>query len=198
MLVNYINQIITAYQEHHEQGRFVLAIDGLSRSGKTTLVEQLRTEILKLDVPVIILHIDDYIVERKKRYNTGQESWFEYYFLQWDVTFLKENMFKSLKTSNKLILPRYQDESDIHIEEIIDLPQNCLIIIEGVFLLREEWREFLDYIIYLDCPKETRFSRESEHTQMNVEKFVHRYWKAEDYYLNTIQPHKYADLIVNS
>ena len=40
-----------------------------------------------------------------------------------------------------------------------------VIVIEGVFLQRKEWRDFFHYMVYLDCPRETRFLRESEETQ---------------------------------
>jgi uridine kinase len=63
------------------------------------------------------------------------------------------------------------------------IPNDCVVIIEGVFLQRKEWREFFDYIVYLDCPRETRFLREGEIVKGNIEKFRNRYWKAEDYYL---------------
>ncbi len=37
--------------------------------------------------------------------------------------------------------------------------------------------------------RENRFNRESDETQMNMEKFEKRYWKAEDYYLKHVLQH---------
>ncbi|MGE6489224.1 kinase [Paenisporosarcina sp. NPDC076898] len=175
--------------------RLVLGIDGLSRSGKTTFVKNVEQHFQEKDIPLFIFHIDDYIVERNNRYNTGREEWYEYYHLQWDTEWLKDHLFKKLKSSEELHLLTYDASSDTRKSQVVSFPETCLIIIEGVFLQRKEWRSFYDYLIYLDCPREKRFNRESETTQLNIEKFRNRYWKAEDYYLETESPKKQADMI---
>jgi uridine kinase len=176
--------------------RFILGIDGLSRSGKTTLVKEVEYHLQELNISICIFHIDDYIVERKRRYNTKHEEWYEYYQLQWDIEWLRDNLFKELKVSKELHLFEYDFYTDTQKSHVVKIPDTCLIIIEGVFLQRSEWRTFYDYMIYLDCPRDKRFKRESDATQKNVEKFEKRYWKAEDYYLETVSPKKQADLLI--
>jgi len=180
-----------------EQGkRVILGIDGLSRSGKTTFVKKVEHHLQKLNISVYIFHIDDYIVERKKRYDTDYEEWYEYYYLQWDVELLKDSLFKELKVSKELHLLNYDYYSDRQKLQVVKIPDTCLIIIEGVFLQRSEWRTFFDYMIYLDCPKDKRFKRESDVTQNNIKKLEERYWKAEDYYIGTVSPKKQANLVI--
>jgi uridine kinase len=176
--------------------RFTLGVDGLSRSGKTTLVKEVENHLQELNITVYIFHLDNYIVERKRRYNTKYDEWYEYYQLQWDIEWLKDNLFKELKVSKELHLLRYDLYTDTQKSQVVKLPDTCLIIIEGVFLQRSEWRTFFDYMIYLDCPRDKRFKRESDSTQKNVEKFEKRYWKAEDYYLEKVSPKKQADLVI--
>ncbi len=48
-------------------------------------------------IPFHIFHIDDHIVERNKRYNTGFEEWYEYYYLQWDIEWLRQKFFQKLQ-----------------------------------------------------------------------------------------------------
>lgn len=142
--------------------RFILGIDGLSRSGKTTLVKQLEGDMKQKGIPFHIFHIDDHIVERSKRYDTGYEEWYEYYQLQWDVQWLQEQLFQKIKMENQLNLPFYNHQTDsCEMREVI-MPNPCAIVIEGVFLQRKEWREYFDYIVYLDCSREQRFLREHE------------------------------------
>lgn len=147
---------------------------------------------------VCIFHIDDHIVERKKRYHTGREEWYEYYNLQWDIEYLRENLFEKARNNSEVKLPFYNAELDKQITNTVLIPIDCVVIIEGVFLQRIEWREFFDYIVYLDCPRETRFLREEESTRSNIEKFRTRYWKAEDHYLDAICPLVNADMIIKS
>ncbi|MBD8070683.1 kinase [Bacillus sp. PS06] len=182
-----------------EQGqKIVLGIDGLSRSGKTTIVRNIEQHIQEKNILSCVLHIDDYIVERERRYNTGHEEWYEYYQLQWDVEWLKENLFQKLKESNELQLLTYDNHSDLQKLHTVKIPDTCLIIIEGVFLQRKEWRNYFDFMIFLDCVREERFHRESIETQTNIGKFEKRYWKAEDYYMETVSPIEQADLVIHN
>lgn len=177
--------------------RFILGIDGLSRSGKTTLVKQLLLKLQENEIPCSLFHIDNHIVERKKRYHTGHEEWFEYYYLQWDINWLENYFFRLLKTNKELMLPFYKSETDCHETKYVTLPETGVIIIEGVFLQRREWKTYFDSILYLDCSREKRFSRETKETQQNLEKFQNRYWKAEEYYIQTVSPVKIANLVLH-
>ncbi|ASZ17365.1 uridine kinase [Bacillus cereus] len=172
----------------HKENRFILGIDGLSRSGKTTFVANLKENMKQESIPFHIFHIDDHIVERNKRYDTGFEEWYEYYYLQWDIEWLRQKFFRKLQNETKLKLPFYNDEADSCEMKKVQIPIVGVIVVEGVFLQRKEWRDFFHYMVYLDCPRETRFLRESPETQKNLSKFKNRYWKAEDYYLETELP----------
>jgi len=176
--------------------RFLLGIDGLSRSGKTTFAKSLRETLLKEQRDICLFHLDDHIVDRKNRYDTRNEEWHEYYHLQWDVDYLRENLFAKLRMSGEINLPFYNIELDKQLARAVLLPKNCIVIVEGVFLQRLQWREFFDFLVYLDCPRETRFSRETDSSQSNIEKFSNRYWKAEDHYLDSVRPFVGADMII--
>lgn len=193
-----INEIISKIPRLEQGKRVILGIDGLSRSGKTTFVNKL-IDVLKVKkIPFYVFHIDDHIVERKQRYHTGHEKWFEYYQLQWDVKGLKNLLFDQLEGTHSFSLSFYQDESDTQIIKKVTLPNPCVVIIEGVFLQRKEWRAYFNFLAYLDCPREKRFQRESKETMKNVAKFENRYWKAEEYYLETERPIERANMVIYS
>jgi uridine kinase len=189
-----LNTILSLHVSH----RFIVGLDGLSRSGKTTFVEGLRQMLLQTRKDVCLFHIDDHIVERRKRYNTRREQWYEYYNLQWDVEYLRENLFTKLREHREVNLRFYNAELDEQFTKTVFIPNDCVVIVEGVFLQRNEWREFFDYLVYLDCPRETRFTRESESVSGNIEKFRNRYWKAEDHYFDSVCPLVCADMIIKS
>lgn len=191
-------KLLETVRQQGKQSRCILGVDGLSRSGKTTFTERLRQNLVQKQIDVSVLHLDDHIVERKRRYDTGHEPWYEYYALQWDVPYLRENLFSKLRRGNEIVLRFYDEDSDEHIARTLLVPAKCVIIVEGVFLQRAEWRSFLDYCVYLDCPRHIRFSRESEAVQANLAKFESRYWKAEDYYIQAARPAEQADVIIKS
>jgi uridine kinase len=195
-LEKHIEALLNFISSNDTNDRFILGLDGLSRSGKTTLSQKLCKSLKEKNIPYQIIHIDDHIVERTKRYHTGHEEWVEYYHLQWDVEWLTYQLFEKLKISGELNLPFYDVESDTTKLKTIQLPIHGVIVIEGVFLQRKEWRRFFDRVVYLDCPRSKRFVRESEDAQENLSKFTNRYWKAEDYYLSTVSPKEQADLVI--
>ncbi|UII57769.1 hypothetical protein LS684_10245 [Cytobacillus spongiae] len=191
--------LINAIPKIKKGKKIIFGIDGLSRSGKTTLANMLKDELQKIQkIKICLFHIDDFIVERKSRYNTNYEEWYEYYYLQWDINWMKKNMFELLKTSCVITLPYYDNLSDTHSVETVNIPETCLIIIEGVFLQRKEWRDFYDFVVYIDAPKDKRLLRESPSTQNNIKKFENRYWKAEDYYLREEKPKERANLVLTN
>jgi len=137
-------------------------------------------------------------VERKKRNGTGFAQWHEYYKLQWDVGYLRRKLFEKLRDAPEISLPFYDSERDETANKTVIVPDNCIVVVEGVFLQRPEWREFFDFVVYLDCPRATRFERESASIREQVDKFKTRYWKAEDHYLDTVRPLSNADLVISS
>ena len=200
-LDNLIRQINEGYEKHNEKRPYIVAIDGLSGAGKTTLVKLLK-RILE---NVVVIHIDDHIVERSKRYNTGHEQWFEYYQLQWDTKFLKEQLFLKIRQNvSSIKLPFYNKEEDTHGDQSINLSDCSVVIIEGIFLLRDEWKSFYDYIVFLDCPKEMRYARVIQRDTYigdigeRLNKYTIRYWVAEEYYLEKQNPINRAHYIQQS
>ncbi|WP_156509938.1 kinase [Rossellomorea aquimaris] len=191
-----LKELINAVEKSEQ--RHILGIDWLSRSGKTTFVNQFSNILKKQNIPFHIFHIDDHIVGREKRYHTGHEEWYEYYQLQWDIEWLKMNLLKKLRKENQLKLPFYDEKTESQEFRQVTLPKKGLIIVEGVFLQREKWREIYDTVVYLNCSRERRFSREAETTKQNIEKFKNRYWKAENYYLDHVNPLSKADIIINT
>jgi uridine kinase len=195
-LGNHVEALLKLILSSGTNERLILGLDGLSRSGKTTLSNELCESLKEYNIPHQVLHIDDHIVEREKRYHTEHEEWIEYYQLQWDVEWLTHQLFEKIKVSTELNLPFYDSTSDTSVLRTIQLPEHGVIVIDGVFLQRKEWRIFFDKIVYLDCPRSIRFLRESEEAQENISKFTKRYWKAEDFYLSTVRPKEHADMII--
>lgn len=181
----------------------IVALDGLSGAGKTTLAKEIEEELNKKDYEVVTFHIDNHIVERNKRYQTGKEEWYEYYYLQWDVNLLAANLFEALsKGSNNIELPFYINSADSTSNKQVAIPSNSIVLIEGIFLQRTEWRGYYDFIIYIDLPRDLRYERVlnrdtyiGEH-QERLKKYQRRYWPGEDHYLEVEKPIAHADLII--
>lgn len=201
-LYELINEITTKFQKRTNKNRsYIVGIDGLSGAGKTTLVHKLKSE-LKNKYNVVVIHIDDHIVERNKRYNTGYEEWYEYYYLQWDVERLTEELFKKIYGHNtKLTLPFYENSIDKVNLKTISITPDSIILIEGIFLQRKEWKSYYDYTVFIDCPRDVRYERVLRRDtyigdmHARLEKYKRRYWLGENYYLENENPINMASKI---
>ncbi|NMH67948.1 uridine kinase [Bacillus sp. RO3] len=179
-----------------------MGIDGLGGSGKTTLSKQMCHKLKAANFESFILHIDDYIVHKENRYQTGWEEWYEYYFLQWDLERLQKELFEKIHHNVRLLtLPYYDHLANTLLDEKVNVPPNAIVIIEGVFLQRKEWRRYFDFMIYLSCSHKLRSKRVlNRDTYLGdygarLEKYEKRYWSAENYYLQNEDPMGKADYI---
>lgn len=201
-LTELIEVLLTQIQKRTNKKRpYVLGIDGLSGSGKTTLVSTLQSK-MKDHCNVIVIHIDDHIVEKNKRYNTGYEEWYEYYYLQWDVDMLVDILFHRIHSNSpKLTLPFYDKLMDKINYKKLSLTPDSIIVIEGVFLQRKKWKAYYDFTVFIDCPREIRYERVLKrdryigNEQAILDKYARRYWLSEEHYLKTVKPLEMANKI---
>ncbi|WZX99986.1 kinase [Bacillus sp. FSL W7-1360] len=187
--------ILQRHQSALQERPFIVAIDGLSGAGKTTLVKKLERELKYEHRKVSVFHIDDHIVERDKRYHTGHEEWYEYYYLQWDVEELKRQLFEELHGNiGTLTLSFYDKAADHIVNKHVTVERDDIVLVEGIFLQREEWRRFFDLILFLDCPRELRYERALNRDlyigdyEERLAKYKRRYWLGEDHYVDTESP----------
>ncbi|MEI2664235.1 kinase [Rossellomorea sp. LJF3] len=200
---NVTKALLSHYQHHHLKHRpFIVGIDGLGGSGKTTLARNVKQELMLAKCDAVILHMDDYIVEKNERYGTGNEEWYEYFALQWNIEQLRKELFQRLHEGcDSITLPYYKSSTDSVVSKFIHLHGAKVVLIEGVFLQRKEWRNFFDYVIFLDCSPELRTERVIGRDtylgdkQARIEKYKRRYWLAEEHYLLQENPAGQADYI---
>ncbi|MBD7984305.1 uridine kinase [Sporosarcina sp. Sa2YVA2] len=183
---------------------FIVGVDGLGGAGKTTFSKKVARALIEADYNVTIFHLDDHIVEMSKRYQTGHEEWYEYYYLQWDIKRIITNLLEPLHNCHQTLLPFYDKSTDSISTKRIDILANSIVIIEGIFLQRKEWKSFFDFIVFVDCPFEVRRQRVLYRDsyigdiQVRLKKYTERYWVGERHYIRTVKPATIADLVIRA
>ncbi|MCM2604033.1 uridine kinase [Rossellomorea marisflavi] len=194
-----LNEWIQSLMKRHSHDRTIIGIDGLGVSGKTTLAQCIQRDLLDGSRQTVLIHLDDHIMPSSNRYGTGMPQWREYYELHWDVIGLKSTLFDFLTSPHLLFhVPFYDKHTDRIIQKQLDVQQDAVVLVEGVFLQRPEWIGYFDAVIFVDCPFPIRKRRvisrdgylgnESE----ILKAYQNRYWPAEDYYMATMRPMEHA------
>lgn len=183
---------------------FILGIDGLGGSGKTTLAESIQHHLHKIGHHAIVLHIDDFIYPKNIRYDHTEEEWFCYYHVQWRYDYLIDEVLSPVKLNKEVYksIEIYDKTNDTYQKQALHISKHTILIVEGVFLQRPPLKEFFNYFIYIDVPKNERLKRVIKRDtyigdrKEIVEKYMNRYIPAEDKYIHDCDPVQHADYVV--
>jgi uridine kinase len=70
------------------------------------------------------------------------------------------------------------------------------VIVEGVYALRPQLRDFYDITIFVDTPRDYRLRRMLDRNADEAERIV-RWMAAEDWYLDNEDPRSHANVVLS-
>ncbi|WP_353093314.1 AAA family ATPase [Tissierella praeacuta] len=198
-----LNKIMSEYDSKET---IIIGIDGLGGAGKSTITELLKTQLQNINYYPVVLHIDDFIHPKHIRYDESKEEWYCYYNIQWRYDYLIKEVLLPIKQGIEIYkeIELYNKENDLYILEQIRIPHGSILLIEGIFLQRKELERYFDYMIYVEVPKETRFTRVINRDTYIGEakdiklKYERRYFPAENKYIKEYCPIENADFVLDN
>lgn len=167
---------------------FLVAVDGQSGGGKSTLARTLQKEFSAQIVP-----LDDFyaVLDENERLGLSAEQGFEQYF---DWQRAEKEVLSPLRDGLDVSYRKY-NWSQNALGEKLNVTAKGIIIIEGVYALRPQLQKYYDYKIFIDTPLEIRFPRLIERGQ-DSSSWIKRWEEAEVYYVEKYNPKSTADIIV--
>lgn len=184
---------------------YIIGIDGLGGAGKSTFSNSLKLQLEDENISSYILHIDDFIHPKYIRYDTFKEEWYCYYNTQWRYDYLVKEILLPIRNGETIDKPIeiYDKENDRYTMQQIYIPYGSVLILEGVFLQRTELKDYLDFTIYLDVPREVRLNRVLARdgyiggVEEIKSKYEKRYFPAEEKYIFEYSPIENADFVLS-
>ncbi|MFJ2621336.1 uridine kinase [Glutamicibacter sp. NPDC087344] len=183
-------------------GRRIVAIDGVDGSGKTTFAANLAAQINER--PVITVHVDDFLNPASIRHFQGRTSPQGF----WEDTYNYESLINGalvplgVKGDGWYSPASYDAQRDeFSLAEAVRAPSAALILVEGMFLHRDELVAYWDCSVFLDVPFEEAAARmairkgsnaDPEHPTMN------RYVGGQRLYFEAAHPWERATYIVDN
>lgn len=184
--------------------RVLVAIDGPDAAGKTTLADRLA---MTLPVPTLRASIDDFHQPRQLRYRRGDLSAEGYYRDSFDDESLaRECLVPFLTDAPEIALDRYDYRTDRAApRQIMHVPARAVLVVDGVFLLREPLRPLWTFSIYLHVSPEETLRRalvRDEHLFGSPEeverRYRQRYLPGQALYRSEANPRAEAHVVVRN
>jgi uridine kinase len=182
--------------------RAVIAVDGVDGSGKTTFAANLATMLRAR--PVLVLHADDFLNPSSERHARGRTSPEGF----WLDTYNYEAMFSyALDPLRNEGDGWYRARSyDRRTDRTIEPPAqpaapDALILVEGMFLHRDELRDRWDLSVFLDVPFSETARRMAERDGSHPDPehaSMRRYLFGQRIYFARARPWERASIVVDN
>lgn len=165
----------------------IVAIDGRSASGKTTLSEYLETEY-----DCNVFHMDDFFLRPEQRteerlYTPGENT---------DHERVLGEILLPLKRNSRVLLRRYNCHTQC-LEKPVRIPHKRLNIVEGVYALHPALRDCYDLTVFYDIlPDEQRERIRNRNRPEIAEKYFSVWIPLEERYFLEMSIRNKADILL--
>ncbi len=148
---------VAALLPDHGPACVIVGIDGVDGAGKTTFADELAAAVSRATVRI---SVDDFHHVRAIRYRRGRDSAEGFWLDSFDYPRLIAYVFEPLRA-----IRRYRPAAhDLRTDELLDppwqtAPAGALVIVDGLFLFRDELAGRFDFVAFLDVPFEVAAER---------------------------------------
>lgn len=186
------------------EGFVRVGVDGVDGSGKTTFADALAEHLEAHGWSVVRIRADDFLNPRAVRYRLGRDSPEGYVADSYDLDRLRSDVLDPFGPSGS---GRYRERSlDLATDTSLDppwlqAPEGCVLVLDGMFLHRDELVDVWDVSVLLDVPFEETCRRmavrdgshpDPQHPSMR------RYVEGQRLYLARCVPAARATIVVDN
>lgn len=183
----------------------LVAVDGVDGSGKTMFAARLAAEFEVAGRRAVIVHVDDFHNPRKVRYRLGRDSAEGYFLDTYDLAKLAAYVLDPLTSDQRprrITTKAFDYRTDLVVDaEPVEVSADDVVIVEGMFLHRNELVPRWDLSIFLDAPFDVTVRRMADRDGTNPDPehpSVRRYVEGQRHYLATCKPRERATLVVDN
>jgi len=159
-LLDYLAEVVTRL---HTDKPTLVAIDGRSAAGKTTLADELAARVIATGRPALRSSLDDFHPPGHK-YRSSERRYTPttYYAEGYDYTTFRRFVLEPLRQGGgrRCRLAYWDSFNDLPFPETwVDVPSEAIVIVDGVFLLRSDLRHYWHYAIWVQVDWQTMLER---------------------------------------
>lgn len=200
-------QIAQWILERKKAGPFLAAIDGVDASGKTTLADAVAAGLHAQGKNAVRVSIDHFHNPAAIRARRGALSPEGFFYDSFDLEALQACVIQPVRENRGSILSGIYD--DTHKSRLapdpIPVTDDLLVILDGIFLHRDELFACWDFSIFLDVSFETVLKRAAQRDQVLfgspeavIERYRQKYIPGQQLYLAACRPQDRASAVVDN
>ena len=183
-----------------------VAVDGRDAAGKTTLADELATELMNRQLEVVRAGIDAWHNAPQLRYRLGRDSPLGYYRDSFDLSGLRSRLLEPFSSGEPFVTATYDYRTSSPVDSTEQAAgERSILLFDGVFLLRPELRDCWDLTVYVSLPEpaalERGVARDSETSSSQDEvrtRYLKRYMPGQAIYHEEARPEHLADFIFDN
>jgi uridine kinase len=182
----------------------LIAIDGVDGSGKTRFAERLAAVLNESARTSIVVHEDDFMNPRAVRFRLGRDAPEGFFRDSYDLDALRHRVLSPLaEGGGRKIVRRVFDyhRDAVVTEPAVEVPSDGVVIVEGLFLHRDELISRWDLSVFLDVPftETARRMAERDGSHHDPEHpSMRRYIEGQRIYLARCRPREQATIVVDN
>jgi uridine kinase len=180
----------------------LIAVDGVDGAGKTTFASHLAAAIERAGRPTVIVHEDDFLAPREVRHRRGRHSPEGFFLDSYDLVALTQHVLDPLGPQGDRRIRRavfdHRRDAPIHAPDE-EVPFDAVVIVEGMFLQRDELADRWDWSVFLDVPFAETARRMAERDGSHPDPehpSMRRYVEGQRIYFATCQPRERAATVL--
>ncbi|MCV2394023.1 uridine kinase [Actinotalea sp. M2MS4P-6] len=183
-------------------GRLLLGVDGVDGVGKTTVAEALADSLRAAGRDVLRVSLDDFLQPAERRYARGRDSATGYYLDSVDLAAFLDAVVRPLRDDEPRIRTAVFDHrTDTPVDvPPVWVPEDAVIVVDGMFLHRRELAALWDVSVFLDAPFEVTVARTAQRDGGSPDPddpANRRYVEGQGLYLDECRPAHLATVVVD-
>ena len=180
----------------------LVAIDGVDGSGKTTFADWLAARYAASGRTAHVVHLDDFLNPRALRYRLGRDSPEGFFRDTYDLHRVTADVIEPVLRGGPTTIVRrafdYRTDEPLH-EDPIAVDASDVVLVEGMFLHRDELADSWDMSVFLDVPFAVSLARMADRDGTSPDPrdpSVRRYVEGQRLYLAACDPKLRATHVV--
>jgi uridine kinase len=182
-------------------------VDGVDGAGKTTFASRLPNANASAGRQPVTVHEDDFLALREVRYRLGRDPPEGFFRDSYDLTACVRHVLDPLRAGGDRLVRRrvfdYRTNAAVNapVEEVPVDAVVIVVIVEGMFLHRDELADRWNWSVFLDVPfaETARRLAQRDGSQPDPEHpTMRRYVEGQRIYLATCRPHERATVILDN